>query len=251
MNAFDLHGRAALVTGSTQGIGGAIAEELEWAGASVIRHGREAPGNTTRTISLDLLEEDSPRRLMDRALAIEPGLDILVCNAGGFFDRPFLEMEPADFRKTLRLNVEQSYFLVQEFARSLSTAGRPGSVVLVSSTNGFQAEDDSSAYDTSKGALVMMTRSLAAALAPWNIRVNGIAPGLIRTPLTSAWMDRRPDLRRHYEDKILARRVGRPEDCAGACAFLCSPAASYIYGQTIVIDGGLTVGQIGRFPAAS
>jgi NAD(P)-dependent dehydrogenase (short-subunit alcohol dehydrogenase family) len=90
----------------------------------------------------------------------------------------------------------------------------------------------------------MMTRTLAVALAPQGIRVNSIAPGLIRTPLTSGWMDREPEKVAHYENKILAGRVGVPEDCAGACVFLCSRAASYITGQTLVVDGGLTITQI-------
>ena len=122
-----------------------------------------------------------------------------------------------------------------------------GAIVIVSSTNGFQAEADSVAYDTSKGGLVMMIRSLAVSLAPHGIRVNGIAPGLIRTPLTQTWMEPRAnDLLKHYERKILLGKVGTPRDCAGAVAFLCSPAASYITGDIITIDGGLTVTQIGR-----
>ena len=93
----------------------------------------------------------------------------------------------------------------------------------------------------------MMVRSLAASLADRGIRVNGIAPGLIRTPLTSVWMEpRKNDLLRHYENKILLGRVGEPSDCAGTVAFLCSAAASYITGEIITIDGGLTTVQIGK-----
>lgn len=103
------------------------------------------------------------------------------------------------------------------------------------------------AYDTSKGGLMMMTRSLAVSLAPHGIRVNGIAPGLIRTPLTKTWLEPRAhDLLKHYEKKILLGQVGEAEDCAGAVAFLCSSAARYITGEIIVIDGGLTVAQMGR-----
>jgi NAD(P)-dependent dehydrogenase (short-subunit alcohol dehydrogenase family) len=123
---------------------------------------------------------------------------------------------------------------------------RPGAVLVTSSTNGFQSEEDSTAYDASKGALVMMTRTLAQALAPHRLRVNSIAPGLIRTPLTTALLDRQEGRRRHYEKKIWLGRIGEPEDCAGAAAFLLSPAAAYITGQVLVVDGGLTGGQIGR-----
>jgi NAD(P)-dependent dehydrogenase (short-subunit alcohol dehydrogenase family) len=147
----------------------------------------------------------------------------------------------------MNLNLSATFFLVQAFVRRRVSLGGGGSIVIVSSTNGFQAEADSVAYDTSKGGLVMMTKSLAVSLAPHGIRVNGIAPGLIRTPLTQTWMEPRAnDVLKHYEKKILLGRVGQPQDCAGAAAFLCSPAAGYITGEIIVIDGGLTTTQIGR-----
>jgi NAD(P)-dependent dehydrogenase (short-subunit alcohol dehydrogenase family) len=241
---------AALVTGSSKGIGLAIGQGLHAAGAKVIFH-----GTTTRPaclpedgayVSRNLLEPDATESLINEALGAQPGLNLLVCNAGSFFDTSFLEMDAERWDKTMQLNVRACYFLVQAFARALVARQRGGAVVIVSSTNGFQSEEGSTAYDTSKGALVMMTRSLAQALAPHNIRVNGLAPGLIRTPLTAPWIDARADKRAHYCKKILLGRIGEPEDCAGAAAFLLSPAAAYITGQVLTVDGGLTVGQIGR-----
>jgi NAD(P)-dependent dehydrogenase (short-subunit alcohol dehydrogenase family) len=241
---------AALVTGSSKGIGLAIGQGLHAAGAKVVFH-----GTTTRPaclpedgayVSRNLLEPDAPESLINESLAAQPGLNLLVCNAGSFFDTSFLEMDAARWDKTMQLNVRACYFLVQAFARALVAHQRGGAVVIVSSTNGFQSEEGSTAYDTSKGALVMMTRSLAQALAPHNIRVNGLAPGLIRTPLTAPWIDAKADKRAHYCKKILLGRIGEPEDCAGAAAFLLSPAAAYITGQVLTVDGGLTVGQIGR-----
>lgn len=249
--AFSLEGRAALVTGSSQGIGAAIARGLEAAGARVVRHGlqprpSDSPASA-RYLQADLLEADGAASLISEAFNQEPDLDVLVCNAGSFFDKSLAQMDEELWEKTMRLNLRAPFLCAQAFAKHCASRGSGGCIVIVSSTNGFQGEADSVAYDTSKGGLVMMTRSLAVSLAPQGIRVNGIAPGLIRTPLTATWMEPRAgDLLQHYEKKILLGRVGSPEDCAGAVTFLCSPAASYITGEIIVIDGGLTVSQVGK-----
>lgn len=251
MKAFSLEGHAALVTGSSQGIGLAVAQGLQEAGARVVCHGlQERPEDLPTGVSYvacNLYNPSAPALLMEQAIAAEPELDTLVCNAGSFFDVPFLEMNEALWDKTMHLNLRATFFMVQAFATHRVAKGGGGSVVIVSSTNGFQAETDSVAYDTSKGGLVMMTRSLAVSLAPHGIRVNGIAPGLIRTPLTKTWMETRADdLLKHYEKKILLGHVGESSDCAGAAVFLSSSAARYITGEIIVIDGGLTISQIGR-----
>jgi NAD(P)-dependent dehydrogenase (short-subunit alcohol dehydrogenase family) len=251
MKAFSLADRTALVTGSSQGIGFAIANALLSGGADVVFHGLPArPAEIPEGagyVSADLMRPEGPAELVANAFRLQPELDTLVCNAGSFFDKPFLEMTPELWAKTIQLNVTATYFVCQEFARRLVAAGRPGGIVITASTNGFQAEADSTAYDTSKGALVMLIRSLAISLADHQIRVNGIAPGLIRTPLNAQWLESRAaDLVQHYEKKILLGRIGTPEDCAGVVAFLCSPAAEYLTGEIIVVDGGLTVGQIGK-----
>lgn len=250
MNAFSLTSNAALVTGSTKGIGHAIAVGLRDAGADVIFHGSKRPDNLPaddRFLPADLFAPEAPAALVAAAFRELPGLDLLVCNAGSFFDVPFLEMDANRWERTMNLNVRATYFLVQAFARELVSRQRSGAVVIVSSTNGFQAEDDSTAYDTSKGALVMMTRSLAQSLAQYRIRVNGLAPGLIHTPLTDSWLGgKKPETRRHYEKKILLGRIGDAVDCAGTAVFLLSQASAYITGQVLVVDGGLTVGQVGR-----
>lgn len=251
MKAFSLEGRAALVTGSSQGIGLAAGLALKEAGARVVFHGHntkpvEVPADS-HYVQSDLLAEDASEALISQAFSAEPGLDMLVCNAGSFFDLPVLEMTRERWDRTMNLNVRASFFLAQAFAKRLVTEKRSGCIVITASTNGFQAEADSCAYDSSKGALVMLTRSLAVSLAPHGIRVNGIAPGLIRTPLTSVWMEpQSADLLTHYEKKILLGRVGTPGDCSGAVVFLCSDAARYITGEIMVIDGGLTVTQIGK-----
>ena len=248
MPPFSLAGSTALVTGSSQGIGLAIAQGLHAAGAQVVCHGKDAaapaipPGSVY--LAEDLLDPAAPARLISAAFAQRPALNLLVCNAGSFFDVPFLEMKPELWEKTINLNVRGSYFTAQAFAQELVARKRPGAILTTCSTNGFQPEDDSSAYDISKGAMVMLTRTLAQSLAAHHIRVNGIAPGLIHTPLTAGLNDAAK--RKHYEKKILLGRIGEPADCAGAAVFLLSPAAAYITGQILVVDGGLTLGQIGR-----
>ncbi len=251
MKAFSLEGRAALVTGSSQGIGLAMAAGLHEAGARVVCHGlKERPlvlPEWARYVACDLCDPASPAELVAAAFAQEPGLDTLICNAGSFFDVPFLEMTRERWDKTVQLNMASVFFTAQAFAQRLVAQQRGGCIVITSSTNGFQAEADSCAYDASKGALVMLTKSLAVSLADHGIRVNGVAPGLIKTPLT-AGLHHASDsgMMQHYEKKILLQRLGTPEDVAGAAVFLCSAAAGYITGETIVIDGGLTTCQIGR-----
>jgi len=248
MASISLQNHAALVTGSSQGIGLALANAIHDAGASVVYHGKGDPApeipEGCHWLVEDLLDPAGAERLVKASFAVQPELDLLVCNAGGFFDVPFLELEAEVWDRTMNLNARANYFVVQAFARELHARGRSGSIVMTSSTNGFQSEDDTTAYDTSKGALVMMTRTLAQALAPQGIRVNGIAPGLIRTTLNANM--RNDEVETHYNRKILLGRLGEPEDCAGAVVFFLSSAANYITGQILVVDGGLTVGQIGR-----
>ena len=238
MKAFSLENKRALVTGSSQGIGAAIADGLADAGALVARHGiQERPAELPADapyLQEDLLDPGAPARL----IAAAGPLDILVCNAGGFFDLPVLEMNRERWERTFQLNVASTFFIAQAFARSCVEAGRAGKIVITSSTNGFQAETDSCAYDASKGALVMLTRSLAVSLAPHGIRVNGIAPGLVATKLTKVTTDHPGRLKGALESIPLGR-LGTPDDMAGAALFLASPLASYIVGQTIIVDGGL------------
>jgi len=248
MKSFDLSGRAALVTGSTRGIGRGIADGLIESGAQVLFHGRTPPPDLPADatfLNLNLMQPDAPEELMAQAFESAPQLDILVCNAGSFFDVPFLEMTHKEYSRTMDLNVRAPFFLVRAFAKKLVEEKRGGAIVIVGSTNGFQAEHDSVAYDTSKGALVMLTKSSALDLAKHNIRVNCLAPGLIRTPLTNQWIETNKEQREHYEKQTPLGRIGDIEDCAGAAVFLVSNAAAYITGHVLVVDGGLTLPQIG------
>jgi NAD(P)-dependent dehydrogenase (short-subunit alcohol dehydrogenase family) len=251
MSDFSLRGHAALITGSSRGIGAGIARAFAAAGAEMVLHGLdESPSDSALRsypyLREDLLADGGTDQLLKDSFAANPGLDLLVCNVGSYFDAPFLEMTGELWDKTMRLNVESAYFLAQGFAKRLVSLRRPGAIVITSSTNGFQPEFDSTAYDTSKGALVMMTRSMALSLAEHGIRVNGLAPGFIETPMTSQSLSRVGGLKAALEMKIALGRIGQPSDCGGAVVFLCSAAASYITGQILVVDGGLTLGQLPR-----
>lgn len=234
------------------GIGHAIATTAAQAGAQVILHGMEETCENLPEggsyISGDLTATDAASQLLDQAFALHPELSLLVCNAGSNYNAPFFEMTRERWDKTMQINLTANYFLAQEFARRLAQQERPGAIVFTGSVNGFQAELNSSAYDISKGGVVMMVRGLAMELADYKIRVNGIAPGLIYTQKTRPGIENKPGKKAHFERKILLRRIGEPEDCAGAAVFLLTGAASYITGEIIVIDGGLTISQIGDIP---
>lgn len=253
----DLKGHAALITGSSKGVGRAIAEAYAAAGANVIVHGRALTSDARETmdrcrshgvdVSFVGADLSGPTQtvvpeVFRQAIATQPKLDILVNNAGQYFDVPFTQMTVERFEQTMRLNVQAGYFLTQYFARHWIAAGVAGRVLFIGSVNGRLAECDSTAYDTSKGALEMMVKTLCVALAPHNIRVNGLAPGLVRTPQT-AWLDSRPDkaawLARHTPNG----RIPDAAVCGPGAVYLVSDAADHVHGQMLLIDGGMSAWQ--------
>jgi NAD(P)-dependent dehydrogenase (short-subunit alcohol dehydrogenase family) len=258
----DLKGHSALVTGSTKGVGRAIALSFAEAGANVIVHGREE-GEESRAvlgecrkfgvraefIAADLLGEPAEvlPALCDRAMELLGNVDVLVNNAGQFFDVAFEQMTAERFARTMRLNVETPYFLTQCFARKWIEAKTPGRVLMIGSINGRLAEQGSTAYDVSKGALEMMVRTLAVALAPHKIRVNGLAPGLVRTPQTS-WIEANEAKRKWMEYHIPAGVIPGAQVCGPGAVFLCSDAAEYISGHMLSVDGAMSAWQQPRPP---
>jgi glucose 1-dehydrogenase len=250
-----LANRFGFVTGSTLGIGAAMADAMEQAGAGLIRHGR--PGDpasgsaeSSPVVLADLATDlpHSARELAQQVLARQPATDLLVCNAGTYIDEPFLEMQFETFQKTLHLNVSSQFVLVQEFARHWVERNIAGRIVLTGSINGRLAEPVHVAYDTSNGAVESMVRSLSVTLAPLGIRVNGVAPGLIRTPLTAPALDNDAD-RRWMELHTPNGHVPGPESCAGTTVFLLSDAAEHIHGQMLFVDGGMSAWQQPETPA--
>jgi glucose 1-dehydrogenase len=255
----DLRGHRALITGGTQGVGRAIALALARAGADLVLHGlridqaaREAQelcqqaGVRAELLSGDLAGETQPavEQLFASAQEVLPDIDILVNNAGSYFEagRSFLELDYETFERTMRLNVFAYFFLTQRYARHWVEKNIQGRVLLIGSINGRLAEPMHAAYDTSKGAVEMMVKTLCVSLAPHGIRVNGLAPGLFHTPLTApALAD--PQARRWMELHTPNGQVPGPEVCGEAAAFLVSDAAWHVHGQMLLVDGGMSAWQ--------
>ena len=258
---FDLTGRAALITGSTYGIGWSIAEALARAGCSVMLNGRKPEiaesliaklgeqGVEAGFVQADMSLPQDNQRAVDETFARFPQADILVTNAGSFFDTDFLDMTPQRFDQTFALNVRGQFLTTQAFVKACRARDdRGGRIVLMSSANALQSEEGSVAYDASKGALNAMGRALAIELGPLGFTVNTLAPGLIYTPLTAGWIDAKPAARKHYEDSAPLRRIGQPDEIGPAAVYLCAPAGRYMTGQVLVLDGGLTAQQIPPAP---
>jgi NAD(P)-dependent dehydrogenase (short-subunit alcohol dehydrogenase family) len=185
---------------------------------------------------------EGPLQAAVAALHQDPQIDLLVCNAGTFIDQPFLDMPLEVFDRTMKLNVYSQFVLIQHFARHWVSNGVRGRILVTGSINGRLSEQTHVAYDASKGAIDAMVRSLCVSLAPLGIRINGMAPGLFRTPLTEpALQDAR--FRRWMELHTPNGVVPGPEVCGGTAVFLLSDAAEHIHGQMLLVDGGMSVWQ--------
>lgn len=252
-----LDGRKALITGGTQGVGAAIAECLAKAGCDVILHGladdevcQESVGRCrAHGVQAEAVFQDlslPSEQCIPQLLAQLPDpseIAILVNNAGTFCDKPFLEMDAATFNRTMQLNVHAGYFLTQAFARSWVAGGVAGRVLFTGSINGVLAEADHTAYDSSKGAVHAMVRSLCVALAPYKIRVNAMAPGLVVTPLTAPVLSQDPQAMEWMKLHTPNQCVPGPDACAAAALFLLSDEAEHVQGQTLLVDGGMSIWQ--------
>ena len=216
--------------------------------AQVVTHGLEATASAGAlyqrfiTCDLSLVNAQLVEDLFRRTIDLLPGCDILVNNAGAFFDLPFEQMTFERFEKTIRLNVQAGYFLAQRFAKHWIERKIRGRILFTGSINGRLAEPNSTAYDISKGAVEMMVKTLAVSLAQKGIRVNGMAPGLVRTAVTS-WLETRPERARWMELHTPNGNVPGPEVCGPAAVYLCSDAAEHVHGQMLLVDGGMSAWQ--------
>lgn len=240
------------VTGSTQGIGYAIAEAFAHKGARLVINSHEEDsaaaqklGKLTEVhfIRADLSTATGARTLIEQACLTLGKLDVLVNNAGTFTDSDFGTLEEQMFDRAFDLNVKGYLFAAQAFASVVPTEQKYASIICVGSTNSHVAEKNSVIYDSTKGAVLMMVRSLAVSLAERGIRVNGIGPGIVETHLTKPGLDR-PGVRAVLQAQIPIGEIGSPQDIGGAAVFLASPEASYITGQMLYIDGGIVASQM-------
>ena len=251
---FDLTGKTAIVTGSSRGIGKSIAEALAQRGANVVISSRTqekcdevaeaingAGGGKAIALAANISDKAALQKLVDTTNAEFGQVDILVCNAASnpYFG-PMGGITDEQFEKILQNNVISNHWLIQMVAPGMLER-EDGSIVIVSSIGGMTASTTIGAYNVSKAADFQLARNLAAEFGPKKVRVNCIAPGLIRTDFAKAlWED--PDLLKKITRHMPLQRIGEPEEIAGAAVFLASPASSYMTGQSIVVDGGSTVG---------
>jgi NAD(P)-dependent dehydrogenase (short-subunit alcohol dehydrogenase family) len=236
-------GKLAVVTGGANGIGWAAARLLAANGASVCIFDREKAGEEigARWFEMDV----TSRQSIDAAFAAAGTPDIVIANAGVAEEEPFLEHSVERWERVLSINLTGAFHTVQAAARLMKTR-RSGAIVLTASTNSYDGESRLTAYNASKAGLLGLVHTAANELGPYQIRVNAVCPGLIRTRLTERHFSS-PEILRDYFRQIPLGRGGSPEEVAQAIVFLASDMASYITGATLFVDGGQMASKFGTW----
>lgn len=251
-NLFDLTGKTALITGSSKGIGRAIAEAMAAHGASVVVSSRKRDkceevaerirggGGNAIVLPCNISHKEELKALVDETRKAYGQIDVLVCNAAvNPHYGPSQEIPDSAFDKVMNVNIRSNHWLCQLVIPEMA-ARKDGSVIIVSSIGGLKGSTALGAYAISKAADMQMARNLAVEWGPSNVRVNCIAPGLVRTDFARALWEN-PEVYERAVRSYPLRRIGEPEEIAGAAILLASKAGRFITGQTIVVDGGVTI----------
>ncbi|MCZ8086988.1 MAG: SDR family NAD(P)-dependent oxidoreductase [Brevundimonas sp.] len=254
MQLFDLTGKSAIITGSSRGIGKAIAERLAEHGAQVVISSRKAgpceevaaeinarygPGRAI-AVPANIAEKADLQRLVDETNAAFGKIDILVCNAASNpYAGPMGGITDDQFNKILQNNVISNHWLIQMAAPQMLER-RDGSIIIVSSIGGLRGNALIGAYNVSKAADMQLARNLAVEWGPSNVRVNCIAPGLVQTDFAK-YLWENPEILKTVTEPAPLKRIGQPHEIAGAAVYLASPASTFMTGQTLVVDGGVTI----------
>jgi NAD(P)-dependent dehydrogenase (short-subunit alcohol dehydrogenase family) len=252
MKLFDMSGKTAVVTGSSRGIGRAIAELLAEAGANVVISSRKQDaceavasdirdaGGKATAIAASISRREDLESLVEQTHQAYGPVDAMVCNAAtNPYFGPSTGMSDEVFDKVMRNNVLSNHWLSQLVYPDMKSRGG-GAIVIVSSIGGLKGSSELGLYAMSKAADMQMARNLAVEWGPDNIRVNCIAPGLVKTDFARALYED-PKRRAAAEARYPLRRLGEPEDIAGAALLMCSPAGAFLTGQTVTVDGGVTI----------
>nr|WP_300147390.1 SDR family oxidoreductase [Propionicimonas sp.] len=250
-NRFSLNGKVTVVTGGRQGIGKVVANALAEQGSDIAiidvadasavaaelvdRHGVRAVA-----LTCDVTDPEAVGRTIEEAAQQLGTLDLLFNNAGICLHKPALDCTPADFTRVIDVNLNGIFFVAQAFARHLLAAGKSGNIVNTASMSGtiVNIPQGQASYNASKAGVAHLTKSLAVEWAPLGIRVNSISPGYIHTEMTG---NVREDWREIWTEMIPFKRMGTPEELAGAVIYLLSDASTYTSGADLIIDGCFTV----------
>jgi dehydrogenase/reductase SDR family member 4 len=252
MSIFDLTGKTAIVTGSSKGIGRAIAEQMALFGANVVVSSRKGPaceevvaeikraGGKAVAIPAHIGDKEALTKLVDGAIKAFGKIDVLVCNAAvNPYYGPLAGISDEAFDRIMDSNIRSNLWLCNMVIPEMAKR-RDGAVVIVSSIGGLRGSSMLGAYGISKAADMQLARSLAVEWGEHNVRVNAIAPGLVKTDFARALWENKEVLEQTLKQAPL-RMIGEPVDIAGAAVLLASPAGRFITGQTLVVDGGVTI----------
>jgi gluconate 5-dehydrogenase len=250
LQLFDLSGKTALITGSSQGIGLALAGGLAAAGATIVLNGRDpaklsaataalrASGATLRELPFDVTDHAAVRSAVDGFETSHGAIDILVNNAGMQHRGPLEDFEPDAFERLMRTNVSSVFNVGQAVARHMIGRGA-GKIINIASVQTALARPGIAPYTASKGAVANLTKGMATDWAKHGLQINAIAPGYFATPLNAALVAD-PDFTAWLEKRTPAGRWGEVGELVGACVFLSSAASSFVNGHTLFVDGGIT-----------